>query len=120
MAVSEPLIQETDPHITKLALGARMLDKKLKKNYDKIYIVFKYASGANASPVYLHICKALAPCNFAPCTHPPSNEPIPQVLKQVVNLSCYFCLYSWHLFYSLCPLKYKFGIFCCVVTNFMC
>ena len=31
MAGSEPLIQEADPHITKLALGARMSDKMVQK-----------------------------------------------------------------------------------------
>ena len=41
----------------------------------------------------LSACKVLAQRDFAPSTHPPNNEPVPQVLKQVVNLSC--LAYNW-------------------------
>ena len=44
-------------------------------------------------PPVLYSCLSAKPRqkrNFAPSTHPQSNEPVPQVLKHVVNLSCLF------------------------------
>ena len=49
MAGSEPSIQEADPHITKLAIGARMKDKMVqKKNVLLSYFLFFIVLNSNA------------------------------------------------------------------------
>ena len=42
MAGSEPPIQEADPHITKLAIGARMKDKMVQKKRMFSYFIFYF------------------------------------------------------------------------------